>query len=233
MAGHDDTKERLMEVAGRVFAEKGYRDSTVREICQQAGANLAAVNYHFGDKERLYIESVKRAHSRRAEEVPLPQWPADAPPEQRLRGFIQTLLTRLLCDPDSDWHGQLMMREMLQPSGACTELVREYIRPHFDPLQALVGEMLPPDVDDQRRRLIVLGIVGQCVYFRVAAPIIRLLVPPEEYAGYQPEYLADHITRSTLTVLAGFSNGTSSMLEMAAELSWLSSTAPSDDGGKP
>ncbi|HUY35853.1 MAG TPA: CerR family C-terminal domain-containing protein [Pirellulales bacterium] len=233
MTEHDPTKERLMEMAGKVFAERGFRDATVREICQRAGANVAAVNYHFGDKERLYIESVKRAHSRRAEEVPLPQWPADAPPEARLRGFIQTFLTRLLDDPNSDWHGQLMMREMLEPSGACTELVREYIRPHFEPLQAIVREMLAADVDDQQRRLIVLGIVGQCVYFRVAAPILRLLVPPDEYSRYQPEYLADHITRSTLAVLAGFGGEPSPTRVPAVACSWPTHDAPSDDGGRP
>jgi len=232
MPEQDDTKERLMEVAGKVFAEKGFRDATVREICQQAEANLAAVNYYFGDKERLYIESVKRAHSRRAEEVPLPHWPVEAPPEQRLRGFIQTLLTRLLGDPKSDWHGRLMIRELLQPSDACTELVREYIRPHFEPLQALVGEMLPTDVDDRTRQMIVLGIVGQCVYYRVAAPILRLLVPPDEYARYQPEYLADHITRSTLAVLAGFGGGPSPSGE-AAHLAQRGAPKVHGDGGRP
>ena len=57
----DDTRERLLEAASRVFAEKGYEKATVREICTAAKvSNLAAVNYYFGDKERLYIESVKR-----------------------------------------------------------------------------------------------------------------------------------------------------------------------------
>src|SRR4030095_12192205 len=49
-----ETRQRLLEAAGEVFAARGFRAATVREICQRAQANLAAVNYHFGDKERLY-----------------------------------------------------------------------------------------------------------------------------------------------------------------------------------
>jgi AcrR family transcriptional regulator len=49
-----ETRQRLLEAAGAVFAERGFRATTVREICHRARANLAAVNYHFGDKERLY-----------------------------------------------------------------------------------------------------------------------------------------------------------------------------------
>ena len=48
-----NTRQRVLEAAGEVFAERGFRAATVREICQRAKANLAAVNYHFGDKERL------------------------------------------------------------------------------------------------------------------------------------------------------------------------------------
>ena len=49
-----ETRRRLLDAAGEVFAEKGFAKATVREICQKAEANIAAVNYHFGDKEKLY-----------------------------------------------------------------------------------------------------------------------------------------------------------------------------------
>ncbi|MGA9754367.1 MAG: TetR family transcriptional regulator, partial [Desulfobaccales bacterium] len=51
----NETRQRLLEAAGEVFAKKGFRNTTIREICRRARANLAAVNYHFGDKERLYL----------------------------------------------------------------------------------------------------------------------------------------------------------------------------------
>ena len=81
----DDTRHRLIESAGKVFAEKGFPSATVREICQLADANIAAVNYHFGDKEKLYIETVRQAQCARTEIAPLPDWSPDTAPEDRLQ----------------------------------------------------------------------------------------------------------------------------------------------------
>lgn len=201
MAIADATKERLLETAGAVFAEKGYRSATVREICQRAQANLAAVNYYFGDKERLYVESIKRAHGRRVEDVPLPHWTAETPAEVRLQGFIETLLGRILCDPNADWHGQLMFREMLHPTAACGELVEEYIRPHFELLQSILADLSPPAATPEQLRLIAFGVVGQCLYFRIAEPVVRRLLAAEEHQQYQPGYLAGHIADWTLSAL--------------------------------
>ncbi len=60
----DLTRDKLIEAAGHVFAERGYRAATIREICRRAGANVAAVNYTFGDKMGLYTEVLR--HSVRA-----------------------------------------------------------------------------------------------------------------------------------------------------------------------
>ena len=52
----DRTRARLLDVATQVFAESGYYAATIRDIAQHAGTNVAAVNYHFGDKLSLYTE---------------------------------------------------------------------------------------------------------------------------------------------------------------------------------
>jgi AcrR family transcriptional regulator len=66
-ATSDPTRDKLLDVAGRIFADRGYRAATIREICVAAGANVAAVNYHFGDKLGLYTEAVQQ--SMRAAEI--------------------------------------------------------------------------------------------------------------------------------------------------------------------
>lgn len=197
----EDTKDRILEAAGPIFAEKGFRNATVREICQAAQANLAAINYHFGDKERLYIETVKRAHRARMEHASLPDWPPGTAPAARLHGFVYMFLRRMLADDAASWHTHLMLRELSHPTAACAELVREFIRPHFDVLLSILDELVPPETNEVERHQIGFSIVGQCLHYRVAQPIVRLLISPEEYEQYDAERLAEHISRWTLAAL--------------------------------
>src|SRR5215510_1851052 len=112
----DTTRERIVEAAGEIFAEKGFDATTVRDICQAAGANIAAVNYYFGDKERLYVEAVVRAHRWRLDQAQLPDWNDDTPPREKLADFIHTYFPRVLGGPDDTWRTRLVMREIMQPS---------------------------------------------------------------------------------------------------------------------
>lgn len=195
----DDTRTRILNAAGLAFAEKGFQAATVREICSDAGVNAAAINYHFGDKERLYVEALKHAHRFRIEQVPMPEWPAGTPAEERLRGFIGTLLTRMLTVEELPWQEALMMREMFQPTGACRELVEDIFRPHLRMLLGILDELLPDSTPLHTRHQCSFSIVGQCLFYRFHQKMMDMLVPIDELtAHYSPDTLADHITGLTL-----------------------------------
>jgi TetR/AcrR family transcriptional regulator, regulator of cefoperazone and chloramphenicol sensitivity len=198
----DDAKTRLLQAAGPIFADKGFQAATVREICEVAGVNVASINYYFGDKERLYIETVKEARQIKAAQAPFPVWPADVAPEVKLRQFIQTLLTRVLSTDAAPWPTRLMMREILDPGSACKELAQEYFRPEFEMLLAILDEMLPPGTPDYRRHQFGFSVVGQCVFYRLAGGVVSALVDEAELSRhYDVEELARHITQLTLAAL--------------------------------
>jgi AcrR family transcriptional regulator len=194
-------QQRLLEAAGRVFAEKGFQDATVREISQLAGTNVASINYYFGDKERLYIETVKHAHRTRFEKVPAPQFPPGMPAELKLRMFIGAFLQRVLYDSDDCWHFPLLFRELLNPSAACTEMVESMIRPQALMLGTVIDELVGDPLEPTQRHWITFSIIGQCLHYRVARSVVERLIPAEEFGHYTPEILTDHITKFTLAAL--------------------------------
>ncbi len=193
----DDTRARVVEAAGKVFADKGFEGATIREICHLGRANLAAVNYHFGDKRRLYVAAVEHAYRHRAEQVPLPQWEVGVPPQRKLADFVLTLITRMIGRDGTPWEHELLLREVARPSDACQKMVEDFIRPQFQMLLRILEELMP-QASAAERRLVGFSVVGQCLHYKVTDHVVRMLVPPEEYARYGPEYLASHITALTL-----------------------------------
>jgi AcrR family transcriptional regulator len=195
-----DAKTRILETAGEIFADKGFRATTVREICSAAEANIAAVNYYFGDKMGLYVESVKHAHACRFNEPP-PQWPPGTPPEQKLRDFLGGMLRHLLDPTRPLWNAKLMMRELAEPTAACHAITEQYIRPMAVALQAIVTEMMPPGTTLERIHLTCFSVVGQCLFYRTQEPIAKQLVGESVYATFTIERITDHIAEFTLAAL--------------------------------
>jgi AcrR family transcriptional regulator len=130
-------------VAGEVFADHGFHSATIRQICDRAGANVAAVNYHFGDKEKLYREVVQLAHCCAIKQFPEELGlPPGTPADQRLHATVHTLLKRLLDEGRPAWQGKLMAREMVDPTGALDRLIEQSIHPQFERLADLVRAAL-------------------------------------------------------------------------------------------
>jgi AcrR family transcriptional regulator len=198
---NDTTRERIVDSAGEIFAERGFDATTVRDICQAAGANIAAVNYYFGDKQRLYVEAVMRAHRWRMQQAVLPTWSADTSAEEKLTDFITTFIRRIRTGPEGTWHTRLIMREIANPTEACVELVQSSIRPQFEVLLGVLRELLPDVTDVKKLHLTAFSIVGQCLFYHFADPVVRNLLGPEEYGDLDVSKLAEHIAEFSLSSL--------------------------------
>src|SRR3954468_11321970 len=93
------TRRRLLDAAGEVFAELGFRDATVREICRRAGANIASVSYHFGDKTALYSEAMRNLAEAAVKKFPQDMgMSASSTPGEKLEAFVRSFVLRILSD---------------------------------------------------------------------------------------------------------------------------------------
>lgn len=196
----DPTKTRLLEAAGEEFADKGFEAARVRRICDRAEANVAAVNYHFGDKEQLYIQAVLEAH--RCGMNGEPKAPEGAKcPGDRLRAYIHHFLENVLAmNRNNTWHHALMLRELLQPTSACEALVRESIRPRFEALMAILREVCP-GADDRRLQALTFSVIGQCLHYKMARAVTERLIGPAAYESLDLDYLTTHIAGFTMAAL--------------------------------
>lgn len=156
-----ETRGRLLDAAGAIFADKGFRDATTAEICRRANANIAAVNYHFGGKERLYVETWRHAFERSlAAHPPDGGVPPTAPAEERLRGQIKALLLRIMDPANLDF--AIGHREMTNPTGLLAEVMRRSIDPLRLAVESVVRELLGTQATDLRVRLCETSIHAQC-----------------------------------------------------------------------
>ena len=198
-----DTRERLLEAAGPVFARRGFKAATVREICQGAGVNVAAINYHFGDKLELYSQTLARCMREGLDRYPVDQGlSASASAQKRLFAFVHSFLLRILGDGNPDWQGQLLAREMMEPTAALDRLVEELIRPLFKQLCSIVAELLGDRALPAQVILCARSIVSQCVFYHHSRPVLQRLSPNESIGGEHVLRLAQHISAFSLAALA-------------------------------
>jgi AcrR family transcriptional regulator len=191
------TKERILKAAGDIFGKRGFKDTTIRAIALAAQVNVAAINYHFQDKERLYgtvLEDVFRAGFTR-----FPAEPAtgvDQSPEQRLRTFIRAMFYRLLSV--EGWgglsgKGRLIARELLDPSPTFEAVLDKYIRPHKDLLVAIIIAIMKTDPGPQKLLPCAISIIGQCIYYAFASGIIGKISAADAPSAANIDRLADFV----------------------------------------
>lgn len=191
------TRQRLLRYACEVFAAKGFRDATIAEICRRAGANIAAVNYHFGNKEHLYAEAWRHSF-----DLSLQAHPPDggvsteAPPEQKLRARVTALLRRIADERSSAF--AMLCTELANPTGLLVEPIKEAVRPLRREMAGIVRQLLGPDATDAQVRFCQMSILSQCM-----DPMFKRRVMKQSGAGWtltpdRVEAFADHVVTFSL-----------------------------------
>ena len=159
--GQINTREKLLAAATEIFVEKGFRDATVAEICDLAGANSAAVNYHFGSKEALYQEAWRFSFAESIRAHPQDGGVReDAPAEERLRGRIKALIERAADENSRDFF--ISQMEFANPTGLLEEVMRSEMIPLREETLSLMRELLGPGAGEQQVVFCEMCIISMC-----------------------------------------------------------------------
>ncbi len=189
--------EHLIHVAGEIFAARG-PGATVREICSQAGCSIAAINYYFGDKQRLYFRCVQTACEQKQRLFPLPARDDPRPSDQLLRSFLHAMTARIAGQSNMTWQNTLMLREVLDPSPDIAQMLATYFQADFELLDQHLGKLLGDELDsvDMRRQLAT-QILSRCMFLRTGKQLRQMLSISGE-SNESPKLYADEICDSML-----------------------------------
>ena len=194
--GGAKAREQLLEAAGEIFAAKGFQGATSREICTRAGVNLAAVNYHFGGFEALYIATLKEAHRRVDIMSPDEDAAGTLPPRDKLRAFLRGLVASLSQSMANSWEMRLVSREMVIPTFAQADFVATSIEPRRAYLKYIIGEIIGRPPEDPLVGRCLLTVIAPCIMLSVISrSSLETLLPDLRRHGDGIQALVDHVER--------------------------------------
>lgn len=179
------TKETILISAAEVFLDHGYYDTTVRMIAQKAEVNQALINYHFGDKEALYLEVIRYWAREAFKDFPFNALnDASLPAEEKIRLFIfHTLLCLFGPEGKGTGFGTLLAHEAaLHPSSIASEIVAETIKRPTANLEEAIKAITGID-DTEKLKVFTACIVGQTVYFYLSRHLTSDLFGIDQIRG--------------------------------------------------
>ena len=169
-----DTRDRLLHVALRLFAEQGFAKTSIREISLAAGTNVAAIAYYFGDKAGLYRAAFFEPMNK-ARQMDPPR--SDLPLREMLEEFYRCFLEPLKRGDVATQCVQLHFREMVDPVGVWNEVIDLEIRPQHAGLVSFLTEYLGAKPDSVDVHRLAFTIAGMAVHVFVGREVMTSIRP--------------------------------------------------------
>lgn len=186
----DQTRAIIIETAGLLFAEQGYDRTTSKAICEQAGVNMASINYHFGGKDGLYLSVIKEIHQKMFNIDHLRDLiEQESSPEQKLRTIIYQVIDYIT--DNKHWHMRLWLREVSNPSPLWSQLAAENLQPKFDLGTQLVAQIIGKTIDEPSVKTLQLCAMSPLMSLAMISGVPNH--PLQELLGLDKKQLAEQI----------------------------------------
>ncbi len=160
MSKKQTTKERLIEAASEIFARKGFRETTVAEICEVSKANIAAVNYHFGDKTKLYLAVWNYLYEASQNQFPVPKTHKGLDPETWLRQFLHSRLQQITAEGTGSLFPKLIHHEMTEITAEHEQILLTYLRPNHLHVRNAIRDFMGESISEEQLSVATLNFMG-------------------------------------------------------------------------
>ena len=185
------TREQLIGSAIRLFGTYGFDRTTVRQIAEEAGVNIAAINYHFGGKDGLRDAAVDavamrmRAHGPASFLSSLSEQSIAKMTADEARSVLRDIMSSALRANAVEQHlGELrafIHRELFQPGRLAKRFYELVCAAQLDVMCLLVSRITGANPKDERTRMRALTLLGQSVFLRMARPLVLEAMDWDDY----------------------------------------------------
>jgi len=206
-----NSRARILEAAGQLFAARGFDGVSTRELAAAAKVNISAITYYFQGKNGLYRSVLEQLVddtaplfdpmiSRMEHDV------ADAGARREALAetavwFVGALLSGILTDPKIRWQMPLVMREFQQPSSGFQFLYTKRIEPMHNVIAKLVSAALQINPKATETKIVTATIIGQCMAFGFARAVIFARTGWQDYDEHNRQQVIEIVSSGILRSL--------------------------------
>lgn len=186
------TRSQLLDTAGRLFAEHGFKGTSIKMIADATGQNIAAVNYHYGSKQNLLLSALKFVLEKIM--TPVPAQSAGTLPAllAELDSYIIERCQFLLSNKAPAWYGKLIVRAGFEMPFSEDQSGLEFFKPDFDYLENLAMH-IRKDLGAAQARLWAYSVVGQIFFYVFGRDMILLANKQTTFDAKAIKKIAKHI----------------------------------------
>ncbi len=198
-------RARLIEIAGRLFAERGFHAATGQEICRRARVHASAIVYHFGGMQGLYRAVLAEAQRRLVTtEALIAAVSSEQLPQRKLEAFLGLIVRALMSPASSSWAGKLFGREFVSPSAVYGRSHERLLVARAAILRSLVSALSGRQASEPAVGFACLSIMAPCAVMllfdrRKLRKLLRVQLPPAGGA----EVVTQHLIRFALAGIGG------------------------------